>query len=190
MAQVAPVFGMAVSDFDADGQLDLFLAQNFHAPQAETGRMDGGVGVLLRGLGDGNFSPVRADRSGVVVGGDAKGVVLSDLNGDRWPDLLVAVNGGELQAFEAAVPAGASLLAVELGSQTAAAGARISVGLDSGPELVREVYFGGGYLSQGSPVTCFAIPPGAKAKSVEVRWPDGSSVRRLSGIAGVLRIDR
>ena len=32
MAQLSPVNGIAVSDFDGDGKLDLFLAQNSHAP--------------------------------------------------------------------------------------------------------------------------------------------------------------
>ncbi|MFT4551192.1 MAG: hypothetical protein ACI9MB_005173, partial [Verrucomicrobiales bacterium] len=190
MAQVAPVFGIAVSDFDADGNLDLFLAQNFHSPQAETGRMDGGVSVLMRGLGDGNFSAMRADRSGLVIAGDAKGVALTDLNGDAWPDLLVAVNGGELQAFENVPPAGSRPLVVELrGGQrrtgtparlvpSGAIGARISVKLDSGRPLVKEVYAGGGYLSQNSQLTSFAIPAGDNVESVSVRWADGKKSQR------------
>lgn len=105
---------MAVSDFDGDGNLDVFLAQNSFAPQVETGRMDGGTGALLKGLGDGFFKAIRADRSGIIAAGDAKGVALADVNSDRWPDLLVANNDAAMQVFESVPPSGARSLTVEL----------------------------------------------------------------------------
>ena len=67
---------------DGDGDLDLYLAQNYFGPQRETGRMDGGVGLLLLGRGDGTFDPVWPNRSGLVVTGDAKSVTTADVNGD------------------------------------------------------------------------------------------------------------
>ena len=36
-AQIAPAFGVVTGDFNADGNVDLFLAQNFYSPQVETG---------------------------------------------------------------------------------------------------------------------------------------------------------
>ena len=173
MAQVAPVNGIAVSDFDADGNLDLVVAQNSHAPQVETGYMAGGVSLLLLGKGDGSFSAVRPDRSGLVVAGDAKGVAMTDLNDDGWQDLLVAVNGGELQAYEIQPPGGANQLLVELSDMVGAVGARISVRLNSGKTRVKELYSGGGYLSQSSSRIGFTLPRGETAQSVVVRWADG-----------------
>src|SRR6185503_752443 len=46
LAQVAPAFGLGLADFNGDGQTDIFLAQNFHGPQIETGRYDGGLSQL------------------------------------------------------------------------------------------------------------------------------------------------
>ncbi|MDB4493473.1 FG-GAP-like repeat-containing protein [bacterium] len=174
MAQVAPVFGMAVSDFDGDGNLDVFLAQNSFAPQVETGRMDGGTGALLRGIGDGSFEAIRADRSGIIAAGDAKGVALLDVNNDRWPDLLVANNNAAMQVFESVPPAGARSLKVELKAPSVLAiGALVTLELKSGKTLIHEVAAGGSYLSQSSNVPHFAIPVGETASSIVVRWSDG-----------------
>ena len=176
MAQMAPVFGMAASDFDGDGNLDLFLAQNSFAPQVETGRMDGGTGVLLKGRGDGGFDSVRPDRSGIVASGDAKGVALVDVNSDRWPDLIVANNNAAVQVFEARPPEGAKSLTVQLeASSVLKTGALVRVTLVEGRTMIREVAAGGSYLSQSSARPQFTIPAGMTAKSVSVRWSDGET---------------
>ena len=83
IAQIAPGFGVALADVNADGNVDLCLAQNFFTPQLETGRMSGGVSLLLLGDGTGDFEPVWPNRSGIVVGGDAKSLSVVDLNGDN-----------------------------------------------------------------------------------------------------------
>ena len=190
MAQVAPVFGMAVSDFDGDGNLDVFLAQNSFAPQVETGRMDGGTGALLRGIGNGSFEAIRPDRSGIIAAGDAKGVALVDVNNDRWPDLLVANNNAAMQVFESVPPAGARSLKVELKAPSALAiGALVKLELKSGKTLIHEVAAGGSYLSQSSNVPHFAILAGEAASSIVVRWSDGemSSQEATSGTVTISR---
>ena len=35
IAQIAPTFGIVAEDFDADGKIDLMLAQNFFSPQPD-----------------------------------------------------------------------------------------------------------------------------------------------------------
>ena len=100
LAQVAPAFGVAVEDVDADGHADIYLVQNFYSPAPETGRMDGGLSLLLKGDGKGTFTPVWPDASGLVVPGDAKSLTVTDLNGDQRPDFVVGINNGEVLAFE------------------------------------------------------------------------------------------
>jgi hypothetical protein len=84
---------------NGDGHLDVVMAQNFYSPQPETGRMDGGVGLLLLGNGRGKFEPLWPDRSGIVVPGDARKVSIIELDGDGRPDLVFAVQGGAWRAF-------------------------------------------------------------------------------------------
>lgn len=99
LAQIAPSLGVDVADVNGDGHLDVVMAQNFYGPQPETGRMDGGVGLLLVGDGRGNFEPVWPDRSGIVVPRDARKVRTVDLDADGRPDLVFAVQDGAWRVF-------------------------------------------------------------------------------------------
>jgi hypothetical protein len=99
LAQVAPSFGVDVGDVNRDGHLDIVLAQNFYSAHLETGRMDGGMSLLLLGDGQGKFEPVWPAESGIVVPADARRVRLVDLDGDARPDLVFAVHNGPWRAF-------------------------------------------------------------------------------------------
>ena len=66
LAQIAPGFGIVLTEVDGDGNVDLYMVQNFYGPQAETGRMAGGVSLLLRGRGDGTFVAVPPRESGLL----------------------------------------------------------------------------------------------------------------------------
>ncbi len=61
VAQKAPVYAIAVSDFDGDGLEDALLAGNFYDAQPAIGRMDASTGLVLSGAalmgnGDGRVS--------------------------------------------------------------------------------------------------------------------------------------
>jgi hypothetical protein len=99
IAQIAPAEAIAAADFDGDGHLDIFLAQNSSAPVATIGRFDGGLGQLLRGDGAGHFEEVPPKVSGLIVPGDAKSAVAADLNGDGRIDLLVSQNNNAVLFF-------------------------------------------------------------------------------------------
>jgi enediyne biosynthesis protein E4 len=176
LAQAAPCFGVALTDVDGDGHADLCLAQNFYSPQRETGRMDGGVSLLLLGRGDGSFAPVWPDHSGLLVAGDARSLVTADLNGDGWTDLVVGVNDGELQAFENQGSTSNRVLQVTLRGtpgNPSAAGARVRVRLQDGSLRTAEIQAGGGYLAQAGSTLAFGLGATDAARALEIRWPDG-----------------
>ncbi len=178
IAQIAPGYGVELCDFDGDGHLDLYIVQNFYSPQAETGRMAGGVSQLLKGDGTGSFTPVDPEVSGLVVPGDAKSLCTPDLDGNGWPDLVIGVNDGKVAVYRNAGNAEGKLLTVRLkgtsGNPTGV-GAKVTLTMKDGSQRISEVRAGGGYLSQGPATALFGLGSTGEASKVSVAWADGKS---------------
>jgi hypothetical protein len=99
-AQFTPSLGIATGDFDGDGKIDLFMAQNYFATRPDVGRYDAGFGLVLRGDGKGNFTPLPAATSGIRVLGEQRAVAAVDFDADGKIDLLVTQNGGATKLFK------------------------------------------------------------------------------------------
>jgi hypothetical protein len=181
LAQIAPSFGAVLTEVDGDGRPDLYIAQNFFTAQPETGRMDGGMSLLLLGNDDGSFRPVTPNQSGLVVLGDATAAVVCDLGNDHLGDLLVGVNDDDLLAFENrrdtnSTAANGRIMRIELKGTSGnprGIGARVTLQMADGRTQTAEVCAGHGYLSQSTHVLSFGIPSGHRIEQIEVRWPDG-----------------
>ena len=172
LAQISAVFGMAFADVDADGYNDLCLAQNFFSPQPETGNVDGGLGLVLRGHGNGDFTPLRVDESGVAIPGDAKALAFVDLNSDSRPDIVATVNNGPVQVFTNRSSGGTPFVVRVMGVRSV--GARVTVQFIKSKPYTAEVYAGSGYLT-GNPTDLFlGIPDGDSIKEVQIRLADGT----------------
>lgn len=182
LAQVSPSFGLALTDVDADGLTDVFLAQNFSQPQEETGPMNPGISALLRGTGNPEkpFEASPVLESGVLVPEDARSVAVCDLNQDARPDLFVGINGAHPSLFLNQATSGKpfSIRLKGLKGNPTAVGSHITVRIPDFPLQSAEIYGGGGYLSQSEPVLYFAAPEAAKTVQVSIRWPDGSEEQR------------
>jgi len=140
-AQVGPVYGMLTDDFDEDGNLDVLLAGNSYATEVETGRYDAHVGLYLQGDGQGNFTPVEAQKSGFRAGGDAKGMAgVIGVNGQQM--ILIANNADSLQAY--------SIKGKSSYYQAKAADTHALITLENGATYKHEFYHGSTYLSHSS----------------------------------------
>ena len=187
IVQIAPVFGMNLTDVNLDGFLDLYIVQNFYGPQRETGRMDGGVSVLLMGDGKGNWKTLPAWKSGLVVGADAKSLVATDFSGDGQIDFLVGVNDSDVRSFEmqSATSSRALLLRLHDGrGNPTGIGAQCQIVHGHSTSAWREVGATSGYLSQLSAELRFAVPDSARAVTARVRWSDGSSSESTVDLSG------
>ena len=192
LAQTSAVFGLAFGDFDADGHQDLSLAQNFHSPQPETGRFAGGLGLLLRGSGDGTFTTLRLDQSGFLLPGDAKALALVDLNRDARPDLVATRNLSTPQTFINRSVSG-SPLHVRLRGPSGnlrGIGSRVTLRLRSGKNLVGEMLSGSSYFTGAPPALYFGIPAGDVLESIHIRAPNGkTATHKPSGPAQSLLLE-
>ncbi|MFT5498292.1 MAG: hypothetical protein ACI9TH_003703, partial [Kiritimatiellia bacterium] len=174
-AQYAPVFGIVVGDFTPDAHPDIVLVQNFYDAQPETGRMAGGLGLLLAGQGDGTFTSVPPIESGLVIPENARSLTLAG------NDLIVGVNDGAFRRFE------------HLGSDTTVVlgpelrvGSRVIITQQSGRVRVREVYTGGGYLSQQAAQIRLHVASDDPITSIELKY--GDDVKRFEPATGIGRI--
>jgi hypothetical protein len=98
-AQVSPINGMVVDDFDGDGEPDVLACGNDYGTEVGTGRYDASNGLLLKGDGKGNFTPLPILRSGIYIPGNAKALV--KLRGSSGRYLVAASqNHGPLKLYE------------------------------------------------------------------------------------------
>ena len=74
-AQVSVLNGMVADDFDGDGNLDVLINGNDYGTEVSIGRFDALNGLLLKGDGNGNFSPLSILQSGIYIPGDGKALV-------------------------------------------------------------------------------------------------------------------
>jgi len=88
-AQIAPVNGIVVDDFDKDGKQDIFLAGNMYQREVETTRSDAGKGCLLTFEEDGSIRTRRTPETGISADKDVRSVSKIS-NGDH--NLLVIAN--------------------------------------------------------------------------------------------------
>lgn len=189
-AQLAPIFGLAAGDFDGDGRADLYAVQNSHAPHPEIGRFAGGISQLLRGDGQGGFTCVSPEESGLVVSGEARALAIKDFDRNGWPDFVVSRRDATVMAFVNTPIEGRNSFSIRLagqGANQAAIGATVIVVHASSAQQMAEVHVGSGYLSQSSAVCFFGFSDDDPPREIKVRWPDGTrSVHPCS--RGVTRV--
>jgi hypothetical protein len=178
-AQYSIVFGMAVGDFDNDGNLDAWLNQNYRDTQPEETRWISGYGCLLLGDGQAGFRSLEPLESGMRVGVDGRGAVAADMNGDGSLDLLLSVSNAKAQVGwgipENDNGSGLSVSLEGPAGNPAGIGARLSLELSDGRVLQREVQNGHTYLSSYVGPVHFGIPDGTQPKKLTVIWPGGST---------------
>ncbi|NGP76005.1 VCBS repeat-containing protein [Balneolaceae bacterium YR4-1] len=99
-AQFAPLFGMIVDDFNADGNPDVLLNGNDYGAQVQIGGYDALNGLLLKGDGAGNFEPLSIAESGIFIPGDGKALVKVQ-GADGSYLAFASQNSGPMKVFRA-----------------------------------------------------------------------------------------
>ena len=143
--QVAPMYGIAVSDFNADGWTDLLMVGNDFGMEVQQGRADAFNGALLLNtgpMGGMRFKPIPQEESGFYVPGDGKALVrLQSAGGGLvW---VASQNNDRLKAFAQEAGRLFHLQPDEV---------RAIAELKDGSQKLYEAYWGSGFKSQSERV--------------------------------------
>jgi hypothetical protein len=96
-AQVAPIFGIVIADFNKDGYADLLMAGNYYNREVETTRSDAGIGCFLFGSESGEFQYIHPSQAGLLAYGDVRDILY--LHGPK-PYVGVVNNHTQMQFFQ------------------------------------------------------------------------------------------
>ena len=99
VTQYSCMNGMVAEDFDGDGNLDLLINENDFGTEVSVGRYDAGNGLLLKGDGKGDFTPMSILQSGWFIPGNGKALV-KFRSGTGKCLLAASQNKGPLKIFE------------------------------------------------------------------------------------------
>lgn len=153
-AQLAPVYSIQVNDFNGDGNVDIALVGNEFSMAPYLGRYDAFNGLLLKGDGKGNFSPLSILESGIYIPGNAKSLIQLNNNGRLC--MFAGQNGGRIKVLSGRN--NNQLIPLDKNDMSAI------IHLKNGENRKEEVSYGSSFFSQSSRF----IPLNANVVSVEI----------------------
>jgi len=95
-AQISPIYGIAVDDFDHDGKQEVFIAGNMYQREVETTRSDAGKGSLLSFDGD-KVSLQRSIETGISADKDVRAATTIKSGNINY--LVIANNNDVMQVY-------------------------------------------------------------------------------------------
>jgi hypothetical protein len=99
LAQVAPVYGIEVLDYNGDKKQDLFLTGNSYSTFYEDGRSAAMRGLMLLGDGNGGFASLSSAQTGISINKDMKSAaMIFNTAQKRWM-LLVGSSNDSLKSW-------------------------------------------------------------------------------------------
>jgi hypothetical protein len=101
-AQLSPVYGIEVFDFDGDSHADILLGGNLYRAKPEVGRYDASYGTFLKGDGTGNFRFLPPEQSGFLLDGEVRDIITVPY--PKGLCVLVARNNAPVIGFELTLP--------------------------------------------------------------------------------------
>jgi ASPIC and UnbV/FG-GAP-like repeat len=140
-SQMSALNGMVADDFDGDGNLDLVINTNDYGTDVTVGRYDALNGLLLKGDGKGNFTPLSILQSGIYIPGNGKALVKLRSKDGKYL-LAAGQHRGPLKLFELNTNNNSISLQPDDVSAT--------IKFDNGKTQKREFYYGSSFLSQSA----------------------------------------
>ncbi len=96
-SQYAPIYAILVDDFDLDGNEDILLGGNLYKAKPEVGRYDASYGLLLKGDGKSNFTPIPSKLSGLQLAGEVRDIQkVKTVNGNI---IMIVNNNDKIESY-------------------------------------------------------------------------------------------
>ena len=96
-AQLSVLNGMVSMDINADGKKDIIMGGNFYPFRVQTGPLDASIGLVLKGDGHGQFSPLPYSQTGLFIDGDTRNII--GIQTKKGYYLLAAKSNGKVQVL-------------------------------------------------------------------------------------------
>jgi hypothetical protein len=163
-AQFSALNGMAVNDYDGDGNLDVVINGNDYGTEVSVGRYDALNGLLLKGDGKGNFQSLSILQSGIFLPGNGKAMV--QLRGKNGNELVAgSQNRGPLKVFQLKE----SVRTISVNATDISA----TLFFADGRKQKQELYYGASFLSQSGRF----ITAGKNVNGIEISDSRGNTRR-------------
>jgi hypothetical protein len=182
-------FGCFFFDYDLDGWPDIFIADGHIESDVE--RVQKRVRYaeaphLFRNQGGGRFVEVTGSMGAAFAAPKvARGAAYADIDNDGDLDVLVTTNAGRVYLFRNDGATNRALRVRLLGTKSNRDGigavVRVSAG---GQSRWQMLHSGSSYLSQSELVLTFGLAGSAKADTVQVQWPSGTTDKMSNVEAG------
>lgn len=140
-AQIAPIYGLVIDDFDGDGNLDIAATGNDYGTEVGNGRYDALHGLVMLGDGNCHFRALSILESGLYIPGNGKALVKLAGKGNEY-FIAATQNRGPLKVFRKKTSQ--PVVRSETGDLFA------EITLASGKKRREEIYYGHSFISQSS----------------------------------------
>ncbi len=169
-------FGPGLYDFDNDGWKDLFVSRGDVLWKAMPGNTAHQLNTVFRNPGTGPWQPLTEEAGlGAAPPGRHRGLGFADLDGDGRIDVVATAMNGPAEIWMNRSPSAGHWLDVALEgtkSNRDGIGVRIKLVSKSGTQY-NHMTTSVGYASSSYGPVHFGLGAGAKADSIEIRWPSG-----------------
>jgi hypothetical protein len=165
-------WGAVFEDLNLDGQLDLFVAQNYIKwPLHKLFKLSGRTYLQHRADGTREFH--HESSLGMANKNFGQSPLIADIDDDGRQDLVWINMNGPVRAFLNA--SRGNYITVAVPDTVAALGTRVSIETDKGKSYTRVVVAGAGMLTDQTPELTFGLGALDHVRSVTIQRPNGDS---------------